>query len=58
MSALLPTIGRRGGLEPIGLAALAAAPFVANLLSAIEAIDLLLSAKGMMESHVAKYLTD
>jgi len=34
VSALLPTIGRRGGLEPIGLAALAAAPFVANLLSA------------------------
>jgi MFS family permease len=29
---LLPTIARRGGLEPIGLAALAAAPFVANLL--------------------------
>ena len=26
VSALLPTIGRRGGLEPIGLAALAAAP--------------------------------
>jgi MFS family permease len=33
VTALLPTIGRRGGLEPIGLAALAAAPFVANLLS-------------------------
>ena len=32
--ALLPTIARRGGLEPIGLAALAAAPFVANLLGA------------------------
>jgi MFS family permease len=31
---LLPTIARRGGLEPIGLAALAAAPFVANLLGA------------------------
>jgi DHA1 family inner membrane transport protein len=32
VSTLLPTIARRGGLEPIGLAALAAAPFVANLL--------------------------
>lgn len=32
VTALLPTIARRGGLEPIGLAALAAAPFVANLL--------------------------
>ena len=32
ISTLLPTIARRGGLEPIGLAALAAAPFVANLL--------------------------
>jgi MFS family permease len=32
--ALLPTIARRGGLEPIGLAALAAAPFIANLLGA------------------------
>ena len=32
--ALLPTIARRGGLEPLGLSALAAAPFVANLLSA------------------------
>jgi DHA1 family inner membrane transport protein len=31
---LLPTIARRGGLEPIGLSALAAAPFVANLLGA------------------------
>ena len=31
---LLPTIARRGGLEPIGMAALAAAPFVANLLGA------------------------
>lgn len=30
----LPTIARRGGLEPLGLAALAAAPFLANLLSA------------------------
>ncbi|MFL5755954.1 MAG: MFS transporter [Chloroflexota bacterium] len=34
VSTLLPTIARRGGLEPIGLAALAAAPFVANLLGA------------------------
>jgi MFS family permease len=34
ITTLLPTIARRGGLEPIGLAALAAAPFVANLLSA------------------------
>lgn len=32
VSALLPTIARRGGIEPIGLAALAAAPFVANFL--------------------------
>ena len=32
--ALLPTIARRGGLDPMGLAALAAAPFVANLLGA------------------------
>ena len=32
--ALLPTIARRGGLEPIGLAALAAAPFLANFLGA------------------------
>ena len=30
----LPTIARRGGLEPLGLAALSAAPFLANLLSA------------------------
>ena len=29
---LLPTIARRGGLEPLGLAALAAAPFLANFL--------------------------
>ena len=34
VTALLPTIARRGGLEPLGLSALAAAPFVANLLSA------------------------
>jgi len=32
ITALLPTIARRGGLEPLGLSALAAAPFVANLL--------------------------
>lgn len=34
INALLPTIARRGGLEPLGLSALAAAPFVANLLGA------------------------
>ena len=34
ISSLLPTIARRGGLEPLGLSALAAAPFVANLLGA------------------------
>lgn len=34
VTTLLPTIARRSGLEPIGLAALAAAPFVANLLGA------------------------
>ena len=33
VSTLLPTIARRGGLEPLGLAVLAAAPFVTNLLS-------------------------
>ena len=32
VTTLLPTIARRGGLEPVGLAALAAAPFIANLL--------------------------
>ncbi len=32
VSALLPTIARRTGIEPIGLAALASAPFIANLL--------------------------
>jgi MFS family permease len=32
VTTLLPTIARRGGLEPMGLAALAAAPFIANLL--------------------------
>jgi MFS family permease len=34
VTTLLPTIARRGGLEPLGLAALAAAPFIANLLGA------------------------
>ncbi len=34
VTTLLPTIARRGGLDPIGLAALAAAPYVANLLGA------------------------
>jgi MFS family permease len=34
VTTLLPTIARRGGLDPIGLAALAAAPFIANLLGA------------------------
>jgi MFS family permease len=34
VTSLLPTIARRGGLEPIGLAALGAAPFIANLLGA------------------------
>ncbi len=34
VNALLPTIARRVGLEPLGLAALAAAPFVANFLGA------------------------
>jgi MFS family permease len=34
IGSLLPTIARQGGLEPLGLAALGAAPFVANLLSA------------------------
>ena len=33
VSTLLPTIARRGGLEPLGLAALSAAPFLTNLLS-------------------------
>ncbi len=32
IGSLLPTIARRGGLEPLGLSALAAAPFIANLL--------------------------
>jgi hypothetical protein len=34
VSVLLPTIARRGGVDPIGLAALTALPFLANLLSA------------------------
>jgi MFS transporter, DHA1 family, staphyloferrin B biosynthesis exporter len=34
VNAILPTVARRGGLAPIGLAALAAAPFVANFLGA------------------------
>ena len=34
VNAILPTVARRGGLAPVGLAALAAAPFVANLLGA------------------------
>lgn len=34
VSALLPTVARRGGLPPLGLSALAAAPYVANLLGA------------------------
>jgi MFS family permease len=33
VGALLPTVARREGLAPIGLAALAAAPFLANFLS-------------------------
>jgi len=34
VNAILPTVARRGGLEPLGLSALAAAPYVANLLGA------------------------
>ncbi len=34
VGAILPTVARRNGLDPIGLSALAAAPFVANLLGA------------------------
>ncbi|HXU84496.1 MAG TPA: MFS transporter [Verrucomicrobiae bacterium] len=34
VNAILPTVARRGGLAPLGLSALAAAPFVANLLGA------------------------
>jgi MFS family permease len=33
VSSLLPTIARRGGLEPLGLAALSAAPYLTNFLS-------------------------
>ena len=34
VTAILPTVARRGGLAPLGLSALAAAPYVANLLGA------------------------
>lgn len=34
VGSILPTVARRDGLDPIGLSALAAAPFVANLLGA------------------------
>ena len=34
VNAILPTVARRGGLAPLGLSALAAAPYVANLLGA------------------------
>ncbi|HUP55693.1 MAG TPA: MFS transporter, partial [Methylomirabilota bacterium] len=34
VGAILPTVARRGGLAPLGLSALAAAPFIANLLGA------------------------
>jgi MFS family permease len=34
VGAILPTVARRGGLAPIGLSALAAAPYIANLLGA------------------------
>jgi nitrate/nitrite transporter NarK len=34
VGAILPTVARLGGMDPIGLSALAAAPFVANLLGA------------------------
>jgi MFS family permease len=34
INAILPTVARRGGLAPIGLSALAAAPYVANVLGA------------------------
>ncbi len=33
VGSMLPSVARKGGLEPIGLAALSAAPFLANLLS-------------------------
>ncbi len=32
VNAILPTVARRGGLAPLGLSALAAAPYIANLL--------------------------
>jgi hypothetical protein len=34
VGAILPTVARLGGMDPIGLSALAAAPFLANLLGA------------------------
>ena len=34
VGAILPTVARRDGLDPIGLSALAAAPYIANLLGA------------------------
>jgi MFS family permease len=34
VAAILPTVARRDGLDPIGLSALAAAPYIANLLGA------------------------
>lgn len=34
VGAILPTVARLGGMDPVGLSALAAAPFVANLLGA------------------------
>ena len=33
VGSMLPSVARKGGLDPIGLAALSAAPFLANLLS-------------------------
>lgn len=34
VAALLPTIARRGGVDPLGIAAITATPFIANLMSA------------------------
>jgi hypothetical protein len=34
VGAILPTVARLGGMDPVGLSALAAAPFLANLLGA------------------------
>ena len=34
VAALLPTIARRGGIDPLGIAAITATPFIANLMSA------------------------